>query len=68
MGTLYMDVFFYTWTSVFFHQFVMHMQIDVYYFLQTLLQDCLAPVAEDVCAEINKSTGAANTPLQKIIK
>ena len=36
--------------------------------LQTLLQDCLAPVTEDVCAEITKSTSANNTPLQKIVK
>ncbi|KAJ7336526.1 pre-rRNA processing protein [Desmophyllum pertusum] len=36
--------------------------------MNTLLQDCLAPVAEDVCAEITKSPGASNTPLQKIIK
>ena len=37
-------------------------------FTQTLLQNCLAPVAEDICAEITKPPGANNTPLHKIIK
>ena len=45
-----------------------HANLSFLIFLQTLLQDCLAPVAGDVCAEITKSAGAANTPLQKIIK
>jgi len=36
--------------------------------MKTLLEDCLAPVAEEVCAEITKSPGASNTPLQKIIR
>ena len=36
--------------------------------MQILLQECLAPVAEEVCAEITKSSGASATPLHKIIK
>lgn len=36
--------------------------------MSILLQECLAPVAEEVCAEITKSSGASATPLHKIIK
>ncbi|XP_073238782.1 RRP12-like protein isoform X1 [Porites lutea] len=35
--------------------------------MKTLLLS-LAPIAEEVCAEVTKSPGASNTPLQKIIK
>ncbi|XP_015759470.1 PREDICTED: RRP12-like protein [Acropora digitifera] len=36
--------------------------------MQTLLQECLSPVAEEVCAEIAKAPDASDTPLQKLIR
>ena len=42
--------------------------VSTFLYMQILLQECLAPVAEEVCAEITKSSGASTTPLHKIIK
>lgn len=36
--------------------------------MQTLLQECLSPVAEEVCAEIAKTPDVSDTPLQKLIR
>lgn len=36
--------------------------------MKALFQDCLAPVVDEVCAEANKSAGASNTPLQKLVR
>ena len=41
---------------------------SLFYFDQTLLQECLSPVAEEVCVEIAETVDASDTPLQKLIR
>ena len=55
------------WELNFLH-FFLSFNRSMFYFDQTLLQECLSPVAEEVCTAIAKTPDVSDTPLQKLIR